>query len=58
MGVEELDQLGEVCERAGQPVDLIHADHVDPASANVIKELLAPVIERGPESEAVIVPES
>src|SRR3984957_1114063 len=40
MGVEELDQLGEVGERAGQPVDLVDNDHIDPASANVIKELL------------------
>jgi hypothetical protein len=40
MGVEELDQLGEVGERAGQPVDLVDNDHVDPVSANVIKELL------------------
>src|SRR3984957_4686763 len=40
MGVEELDQLGEVGERAGQPVDLVDNDHVDPGSTNVIKELL------------------
>src|ERR1700722_697538 len=40
MGVEQFDQLGEVGERAGQPVDFIDNDHVDPVSANVIKELL------------------
>jgi hypothetical protein len=40
IGVEEFDQLGEVGERAGQPVDLVDDDHVDPASADVIKELL------------------
>ena len=40
MGVEELDQLGEVGERAGQSVDLIDDDHVDPKTANIIKELL------------------
>src|SRR3984885_6027262 len=40
MSVEEFDQLGEVGERAGQPVDLVDDDDIDPASANVIKELL------------------
>src|SRR5580698_4730986 len=40
MSVEEFDQLGEVGERAGQPVDLVDNDDVDPVSANVIKELL------------------
>jgi hypothetical protein len=40
MLVEEFDQLGEVGERARQPVDLVDNDHVDPVSANVIKELL------------------
>jgi hypothetical protein len=40
MRVEEFDQLCEVSERAGQPVDFVNDDHVDPASANVIKELL------------------
>src|SRR3984957_9419360 len=32
MGVEQLDQLGEVGKRAGQSVDLVDNDHVDPAS--------------------------
>jgi hypothetical protein len=40
MGVEEFDQLGEVGERAGQPVDLVDDYDVDPATANIIKELL------------------
>ena len=40
MRVEELDQLGEVGERARQAVDLVDDDHVDPVSANVIKEPL------------------
>src|SRR3984957_6961763 len=40
MGVEEFDQLGEVGERAGQPVDLVDNDHVDPVSADVVKELV------------------
>ena len=29
MGIECLDQLCEVSERAGQPIDLIDDDHVD-----------------------------
>src|ERR1700751_225624 len=40
MGVEQLDQLGEVGERAGQPVDLVDDDHVDPMSANVVQQPL------------------
>ena len=40
MGVEQLDQLGKVGERAGQPVDLIDNDHVDSASANIVEQLL------------------
>ena len=40
MGVEQLDQLGEVGERAGQPVDLVDDDHVDPVSANIVQQPL------------------
>ena len=38
MLVEELDQLGEVGERAGQPVDLVDDDDVNPSSANVVQQ--------------------
>ena len=38
MGVEQFDQLGEVGQRAGQPVDLVDNDHVDPVSANVVQQ--------------------
>ena len=31
MLVEDLDQLGEVGERSGQPVDLVDEDDVDPS---------------------------
>jgi hypothetical protein len=31
MSIEELDQLGEVGERTGEPVDLVDDDDVDPA---------------------------
>jgi hypothetical protein len=40
MRVEQLDQLGEVGERARQPVDLVDDDHVDPMSANVVQQPL------------------
>ena len=40
MRVKQFDQLGKVGERAGQPVDLIDDDHVDPASADAVEQLL------------------
>ena len=40
MGVECLDQLGEVGERAGQPIDLIDDDHVDPSRLHIGKQAL------------------
>ena len=40
MRIEQFDQLGEVGERAGQPVYFVNDDDVDPASANVIEDLL------------------
>ena len=40
MLVEQLDQLGEVGERAGQPVDLVDDDDVDPPGPDVGQEPL------------------
>ncbi len=40
MRVERLHQLGEIGERAGQPVDLVDDDDVDPALADAIEEVL------------------
>src|SRR5712675_3307893 len=40
MLVEQLDKLGKVCQRAGQPVDLIDHDHIDLAGPYVTKKLL------------------
>ena len=37
MGVEDLDQLGEVRQRAGQPIDLVDDHQIDPARTNVGK---------------------
>ena len=37
MGVEQLDQLGEVGQRPGQPVDLVDNDDVDLAGLDLSK---------------------
>jgi hypothetical protein len=39
-GIEGFDQLGEVGERSGQPVDLVDNDDIDPAVVDVLQELL------------------
>ena len=39
LGVEHLDDLGEVGERAGQPVDLVDDDQVDLAGADIGEQL-------------------
>ena len=38
--VEQFDQLGEVGERAGQPIDLVDDDDVDPSRRDVVEQLL------------------
>jgi hypothetical protein len=38
--VEHLDQLGEVRQRAGQPIDLVDDDYVDPPSRDIGKQFL------------------
>ena len=40
MLVEELDQLGEVRQRAGQTVDLVDHDNIDLASSHIIEQAL------------------
>ena len=40
MGIERLDQLGKVGKRAGQAIDLIDDDHVDPSRLHVNEQLL------------------
>jgi hypothetical protein len=39
-GVEDLDDLGKIGERAGQPVDLVDDDGVDPSCSNIGEQLL------------------
>ena len=40
MLVEQLDELGKVCERPGEPVDLVDQDYIDLAGAYVIEKSL------------------
>ena len=40
MGIEQLDQLGEVRERPRKTVDLVDNDDVDLAGADVLQQLL------------------
>ena len=40
MGVEHLDHLGEVGERAGQPVNFVDHHHIDQALVDVTKHTL------------------
>jgi hypothetical protein len=39
-GIEDLDDLGKIGERAGQPVDLVDNDGVDPPRREVSQQLL------------------
>jgi hypothetical protein len=40
LGVEDLDDLGKVGKRAGQPVDLVDDDDVDPPRLDLCEQLL------------------
>src|SRR5260370_30922248 len=40
VGVEDLDHLGEVGERAGQPVDLVYHHYIDQLVTNVVQQAL------------------
>ena len=54
--VEDLDDLGEIGERAGQPVDFVDDDRVDPTRRDVGKQLLqsGPIQRRAGEPAIVI----
>src|SRR5262252_1800441 len=48
MSIEQLDELGEISERAGQPVDLVNQHNVDSARAHLGQEpLQSRAVERG-----------
>ena len=55
MGIQCLDQLGEVGERAGQPIDLIDDNHVDPSRLDVDEQLLQRRPIHRPAGEAAVV---
>ena len=38
--VKELNELGKICQRAGQPVDLVHYNDIDFARAHIIEQPL------------------
>jgi hypothetical protein len=56
MGVEDLDQLGKIGERAGQSVDLVDHDDIDPARPHLGEQCLqGRAVERGPGQAAIII---
>ena len=56
MLIEQLDQLGEVGERAGEPVDLVDHDGVDLAGPDIGQQFLqGRAVERGAREAAVVV---
>ena len=56
MGIEQLDELGEISKRAGQPIDLVNQHNVDRACPDIRQELLqSGAIERGAGECAIVV---
>jgi len=48
VGIKQLDELGEISQRTGQPVDLVNQHDVDLAGADIGQELLQRrAVERG-----------
>ena len=56
--IEDLDDLGKIGERAGQPVDLVDDDGIDPPRRDVREQLLqsGPIHRRAGEPAVVISP--
>ena len=55
MGIEQFDQLGEIGQGACQAINFIDDNDIDPASSNVIEELLQGRAVGGSAGEAAIV---
>ncbi len=55
MAVEDLDHLGEIRQRARQPVDLVDHDHIDPAVCHIGQKPLQRRSLHAPAREAAIV---
>ena len=55
-GIEDLDDLGKIGERTGQPVDLVDDDNIDPSRREIGEQLLqSGPIDRGAREPAVII---
>ena len=55
MGIKHLDDLGEVHERSGQPVDLVDDDHIDLPRPYVMEQILERRAVHGSARDAAIV---
>ena len=56
MGIEQLDQLGEVGQRAGQAIDLVDHDDIDPAGSNVGEQpLQGRAVDRAAGEAAIVI---
>jgi hypothetical protein len=56
MGLEQFDQLGEVCQRAGEAIDLVDHHHIDFAGAHRGQQRLqGRAVERSAGDAAIIV---
>ena len=55
MGIEQFDQLGEIGQRAGQAIDLVDDNDIDPVGSDVIEEPLQGRAVGGSTREAAIV---
>jgi hypothetical protein len=56
VGIEQLEELGEISERAGQPIDLVNQHNIDRARPDIRQELLqSGPRERGAGECAVVV---
>ncbi len=53
--IERLDQLGEVSQRAGQAIDLVDHDHIDPAGLYIRQQALQGRAVQGSTGAATVV---
>ena len=55
-GIQDLDDLGKIGDRAGQPVDLLDDQGVDPSRGDIVEQLLQrrPIDRRAGEPDVII----
>jgi len=55
-GIQDLDDLGKIGDRAGQPVDLVDDQGVDPSRGDIVEQLLQrrPIDRRAGEPDVII----